>query len=105
LAVVGILLKQGPAPSAFGPERNTPPAPGEKKSVEVDLPAMLPKSTRHFAYAGSLTTPPCSEDVQWIVMLGEDTVSKSEIAAFQSKYAHNARPVQAATARTLALHP
>ncbi|HZW88406.1 MAG TPA: carbonic anhydrase family protein [Myxococcaceae bacterium] len=105
LAVVGILLKQGPAPSAFAPELNDLPAPGEKKSVEVDLPAMLPKSTRHFAYSGSLTTPPCSEDVQWIVMLGEDSVSKAEIAAFQSKYAHNARPVQATKGRTIAIEP
>ena len=105
LAVVGVLLKQGTAASAFAPELDDLPAAGEKKSVEVDLPAMLPKSTRHFAYTGSLTTPPCSEDVQWIVMLGEDPVSKAEIAAFQAKYARNARPVQSLKGRTVAIEP
>ena len=105
LAVVGVLLEQGPAASSFAPELNDLPAAGEKKSVEVNLPAMLPNSTRHFAYAGSLTTPPCSEDVQWIVMLGEDTVSKQEIAAFQAKYAKNARPVQSLKGRTVAIEP
>ena len=105
LAVLAVLLKQGTAASALAPVLTALPAAGEKKSVEVDLPALLPKSTRHFAYAGSLTTPPCSEDVQWIVMLEEDTVSKPEIAAFQAKYAKNARPVQSLKGRTVAIEP
>jgi len=105
LAVVGILLKQGTAASPLAPVLTALPAAGEKKSVEVDLPALLPKSTRHFAYAGSLTTPPCSEEVQWIVMLAEDTVSKAEITAFQAKYAKNARPVQPLKGRTVAIAP
>ena len=105
LAVVAILLKQGTSPSVFAPVLTNLPAPGEKKSVEVDLPALLPGSTRHFAYVGSLTTPPCSEDVQWIVMLAADTVSKAEIAAFQAKYARNARPVQPLKGRVVAIAP
>ena len=78
---------------------------GEKTTVEVDLPALLPKSTRHFAYSGSLTTPPCSEEVQWIVMLGEDAVSKPEIASFRAKYPRNARPVQPLKGRTVEIAP
>jgi len=105
LAVVGVLLKQGTAASPFAPELDDLPGAGEKKSVEVDLPALLPKSTRHFAYAGSLTTPPCSEDVQWIVMLGDDPVSQAEIAAFQAKYAKNARPVQPLKGRPVTIEP
>lgn len=105
LAVVGILMKEGTTASALAPVLTSLPAAAEKKSVEVDLPALLPKSTRHFAYAGSLTTPPCSEDVQWIVMLTEGTMSKPEIAAFQAKYAKNARPVQPLKGRTVAIAP
>ena len=71
----------------------------------MDLPTLLPKSTRHFAYPGSLTTPPCSEEVQWIVMLDEDAVSKPEVASFQAKYAKNARPVQPLKGRTVAIAP
>ncbi len=105
LAVVGILLKQGTAPSPLAPVLTALPPPGEKKTVEVDLPALLPNDRRHFAYAGSLTTPPCSEDVQWIVMVSEDTVSKAEIDGFHARYAKNARPVQLLRGRTIAIAP
>ena len=105
LAVVGILMKEGTTPSPLASVLTGLPAAGEKKNVEVDLPALLPKSTRHFTYAGSLTTPPCSEDVRWIVMLTEGSLSKPEIAAFQAKYAKNARPVQPLKGRTVAIAP
>ncbi len=105
LAVVGILLKQGTSPSPLAPVLTALPAAGEKKTVEVDLPALLPKSTRHFEYVGSLTTPPCSEDVQWIVMLAEDTVAKAEIDGFHARYAKNARPVQPLKGRSVAIAP
>lgn len=105
LAVVGIFLKQGTAPSPFAPVLTALPAPGEKRTVEVDLAAVLPKDTKHFAYSGSLTTPPCSEEVQWIVLRAPDTVSKAEIDAFRAKYPKNARPVQPLKGRTVAIAP
>jgi carbonic anhydrase len=105
LAVVAILLKQGTAASPLAPVLTKLPAHGEKRTVEVDLPALLPKSTRHFAYSGSLTTPPCSEDVQWIVMVTEDPVSKPEITSFQTEYEKNARPVQPLQGRTVDIAP
>lgn len=105
LAVVGILLKAGGVPSPFAPVLTALPPPGEKRTVEVDLPALLPKSTRHFAYSGSLTTPPCSEDVQWLVMLGEDALSKPEIDGFRAKYPLDARPIQPLKDRTVEIAP
>ena len=105
LAVVGVLLKQGTAASPFAPVLTALPAAGEKKMVEVDLPAMLPKDHKHLAYPGSLTTPPCSEDVQWIVLLTEDSVSRPELDAFKAKYAKNARPVQPLKGRRVELAP
>jgi carbonic anhydrase len=105
LAVVGIFLKQGTAPSPFAPVLTALPAAGEKRTVEVDLAGVLPKDTKHFAYAGSLTTPPCSEEVQWIVIRAPVTVSKAEIDAFRAKYPKNARPVQQLKGRTVAIAP
>jgi len=105
LAVVGILLSQGSSASAFAPVLTALPASGEKKSVEVDLPSLLPRSTRHFAYLGSLTTPPCSEEVQWIVMVDEDPVSKAEVSGFHAKYPQNARPVQPLKGRPVEIAP
>ena len=105
LAVVGVLLKSGTAASAFAPVLTALPPAGEKKAVEVDLPAMLPKDHRHFAYSGSLTTPPCSEDVQWIVLRAEEPVSKAEIDGFKGKYPKNARPVQPLKGRAVETAP
>lgn len=105
LAVVGVLLKQGTAASPFAPVLTALPAAGERKTVEVDLPAMLPKDHKHFAYPGSLTTPPCSEDVQWIVLLTEDSVSRPELDGFKATYAKNARPVQPLKDRTVEIAP
>src|SRR5262245_17014495 len=45
LAVVGIFMKQGSSPSAFAPVLTALPSSGDKRTVEVDLPALLPKST------------------------------------------------------------
>lgn len=105
LAVVGVMLKQGTAASPFAPVLTALPPSGEKRTVEVDLPALLPKDRKHFAYSGSLTTPPCSEEVQWIVLRSEDPMSKPEVDAFKAKYAKNARPVQPLKGRTVEIAP
>src|SRR5215468_1756626 len=105
LAVVAFLLKEGTAESPFAAVLNGLPASGEKRNVEVDLPAILPADHWHFAYAGSLTTPPCSEEVQWIVMRGKDVVSKAGLDAFRAKYPKDARPVQSSKGRTVEISP
>jgi len=105
LAVVAVLLKEGTAETPFAVVLSALPGSGEKRSVEVDLPAIIPADHWHFAYSGSLTTPPCSEDVQWIVMRGKDVVSKAALDAFRAKYATNARPVQSRHGRTVEIDP
>ncbi|HUM09815.1 MAG TPA: carbonic anhydrase family protein [Myxococcaceae bacterium] len=105
LGVVGVFLKEGSAPSPFAPVLTALPPTGEKRSVEVDLPALLPESHWHFLYSGSLTTPPCSEKVGWVVMQNPVEVSKAEIDAFQAKYPKNARPVQQLHGRRVEISP
>jgi carbonic anhydrase len=82
LGVVGVLIKSGKRNAAYGPIFAHLPRTGEKISVEdlvLDLPALLPPNKGYYAYRGSLTTPPCSEGVSWMVLkspivLGEDQI-------------------------------
>lgn len=55
---------------------------------------LLPRKTTHYAYAGSLTYPPCTEGVKWFVMNTPVEISKQQILGFRSHYANNTRPVQ-----------
>lgn len=54
--------------------------------------AMLPQRLSYFRYPGSLTTPPCSEVVEWLLLT--DPIQVSATAAFAKLYPMNARPVQ-----------
>lgn len=105
LLVVAVLLKQGDANSAvgtvwanIGPEREKTYAPA---GVSVDAMQLLPSERNYYTYSGSLTTPPCSENVTWVVMAHPMTVSKKQIEAFAKLYPNNARPVQPLDGRTV----
>ncbi len=55
---------------------------------------LLPTSSAAFRYAGSLTTPPCSEVVAWIVLKEPVIASVDQIAAFAKLFRNNFRPAQ-----------
>ena len=55
---------------------------------------LLPTQRAYYHYAGSLTTPPCSETVDWIVLTHPIEVDEADIARFAKLYPMNARPVQ-----------
>ena len=104
LAVVGVLLGEGAANEALAPiwER----IPSQANAAEavpdaVDVAALLPEPRTAWRYRGSLTTPPCTEGVAWIVMSEPATLSAAQIAAFGALYARNYRPVQPLGRRTL----
>ena len=50
---------------------------------------------------GSLTTPPCTEDVLWLVLKQPQPVSVEQQAIFARLYAPNARPLQPANGRNI----
>jgi carbonic anhydrase len=60
----------------------------------LDMTALLPTSSAHYLYMGSLTTPPCTEGVLWVVMKEPIPVSDEQIEIFSRLHESNARPPQ-----------
>lgn len=75
----------------------------EAKPVSLDLSQVLKPNASYFAFKGSLTTPPCSEGVQWLVKQQAQSISEDQFQRFKQLYAHNARPLQAINGRTIEL--
>ncbi|HTN51085.1 MAG TPA: carbonic anhydrase family protein [Anaeromyxobacter sp.] len=98
LAVVAVLFADGKAnPFLEGVWKHLPAEEGKEEApagVTVDASSLLPASHGYYTFAGSLTTPPCTEGVTWFVLKTSVPISKDQVAAFAKKYPHNARPVQ-----------
>lgn len=104
IAVLGVLLRPDNPNEAFQVFLDNLPESGGEASATtgVDLASLLPDDLSHWAYDGSLTTPPCSEGVQWYVLSEPVSVSLPQLGAFRAlaflhhedDFAGNARPVQ-----------
>ena len=98
LAVVGILLEAGEVDNeAWAPVFSNLPAQADQVvgTAEVlELAALLPQTRSYYTYQGSLTTPPCSEIVRWLLLDTPLALSAAQIEAYTAIYANNARPVQ-----------
>ena len=96
LAVIGVFMDAGEAHPAIQSIWDAIPGVGEAPVplAGVDPNAFLPEGRGYFRYAGSLTTPPCSEVVNWVVMTELVAVSQAQVDAFAALYPMNARPVQ-----------
>jgi len=104
LAVVAVLLTEGKANAPLAAVFDSlPQHEGAKKPLRAafDTADVLPAERGYFAFAGSLTTPPCSEGVRWFVLKEPVAVSKAQIAAFRKLYNMNARPVQPLNGRVV----
>jgi carbonic anhydrase len=96
-AVIGVFLERGSNSGSLAPIlRALPDDMNTKHPLDApfDPRNFLPKSDTHFRYVGSLTTPPCTEGVQWIVMTEPVIVSDDDMARFNERIHFNARPVQ-----------
>lgn len=98
LAVVAVLLQEGEPNPAVATTWSNVPAVKEKadspEAVEVQAIQLLPANKRYYTFSGSLTTPPCTENVTWLVMADPMSVSKAQIEKFAKLYPTNARPTQ-----------
>jgi carbonic anhydrase len=104
LAVIAVLLDQGSAhPLVQTVWNNLPLEKGEEVPAKslLDLNALLPAERNYFTYMGSLTTPPCSEGVLWMVMKQPVQISQEQIGIFARLYPMNARPIQSASGRLI----
>ncbi|UCC85438.1 MAG: carbonic anhydrase family protein [Gemmatimonadota bacterium] len=108
LAVIGVLIEEGAENESIQPLwEQLAAATGAQAAIRIP-----PEFADHiftgdptgvFHYRGSLTTPPCSEGVDWFVRRTPTQLSQDQIAAFTAVYDHNNRPVQALNSRTLYL--
>jgi carbonic anhydrase len=109
LTVIGVMLKVGSQPNAgWQPmvrvlrlQNISTASEASEVTTTFDWAAMLPKDRRSFRFAGSLTTPGCTEGVSWIVMKQPVLLSAAQIAAFKGAYDNNARPVQPINGRPI----
>ncbi len=69
--------------------------------VKLDLAAMLPADKTYYSFAGSLTTPPCSEGVNWMVLKNPVTLGAEQIKSFRRLFNANARPIQPLNGRVI----
>jgi carbonic anhydrase len=99
LAVVAVLLQRGNEQPLVRTLWNDLPREKEKeqapRGVEINAVELLPADHGYYTFEGSLTTPPCSENVSWFVLKQPVSVSADEIARFSRVYRDNARPIQA----------
>jgi carbonic anhydrase len=115
LAVVGVLLKVGrnPNPLIEAIFKNAPLAEGSfDVGGTITAASLLPPSasSSYWTYSGSLTTPPCSEGVRWMVAKDPVNVSASTFARFRQivsafpeyfGYGQNNRPTRPLCGRTV----
>jgi carbonic anhydrase len=98
LMVIGVFLEGGgqdanPAFSAL--MAGAPKDEGEAAlNAPIDPVWLLPKASHFFRYEGSLTTPPCSEVVEWNVFTAPVAVAQNDIERFKESFPMNARPLQ-----------
>jgi carbonic anhydrase len=104
LAVVAVLIERGKAQALVQTVWNNLPL--EKNEAVLALSAMdlnqiLPTKRDYYTYMGSLTTPPCSEGVLWLVMKEPIEISPEQLAIFSRLYPMNARPIQKTSGRLI----
>lgn len=104
LAIVAVLMEVGKPNSAVQLVWNNWPLE-KNTSVRalnaIDLNALLPTNHDYATYIGSLTEPPCTEGVLWLVMKEPIEISTEQLAIFNRLYPANARPLQKVSGRLI----
>jgi len=103
LAVVAVLLGTGQAsPLIETVWKRLPQQPGPEQifqDLQINIADLLPVKHGYYTFSGSLTTPPCTENVTWFVLREPGSISQEQADSFGKIYPHNARPTQALNGR------
>ncbi len=92
LLVVGVLAVEGDANAQWQPFIESATGAADSETA-LNLSGLLPASSDYYAYEGSLTTPPCTEGVQWVVLQTPITLSVAQLEQLGGEHSHNARPI------------
>lgn len=105
LAVVALMFEEGKEnPELAKVWKVMPKKAGEKTTLTTATRAyrLLPTDRDYYRFSGSLTTPPCTEGVLWLVMKKPVTASAKQIKEFEQVMGHpNNRPIQPLNARAV----
>ncbi|EWS62305.1 Carbonic anhydrase precursor [Hydrogenophaga sp. T4] len=105
LAVVAVLIDPGAANDLVHKVwTHMPLDTGDRVPLPaglIDMKDLLPQDQRYYQFMGSLTTPPCTEGVLWMVLKQPVTVSRDQLKLFARLFPMNARPVQALNGRVV----
>ena len=106
IAVVAVLFKLGKENAVLKPVfENMPALATQRASLKDFNPAgLLPADPTYYAFTGSLTTPPCSEEVKWHVMKTPVEISYRQLAALKAMYKNNVRPLQPLNGRRVQVY-
>ena len=101
LAVIAVMYEVGKVNPQLTTLGKTLPTKGNSVSITETLPIakLLPNTDNYYRFNGSLTTPPCSEGVRWIVLKESKMISGDQKVTWNKMMGNNNRPIQAYNAR------
>lgn len=106
-AVLGLMIKEGKENKLLKPLWGRLPKEKTEEPIaineSVDLRVLVPSNHKLFYYKGSLTTPPCTEGVEWVVLTSPIEMSKEQIFTYKQIFPKSNRPVQPLNKREVLL--
>jgi carbonic anhydrase len=104
IAIIAVLLERGQPHRLMQTIWDNLPLEKQEvvsPSIVIDPTDALPERRDYFTYMGSLTEPPCTEGVLWMVFKQPMQASPAQMALFSRLYPLNARPVQSTAGRMI----